>query len=68
MSFNSLSIIFGGKGVVSPASLLEISSAEGVVDGEYISDDLLLRRLPPLLLLPLLPSNIIFNGGGWVRK
>lgn len=59
MSLSSLSMVLGGRGVVSPASLLEISSAE--VDE---SDDLLLRKLPPVELL----SRIILSGGGWVRK
>ena len=63
MSLSSLSIVLGGNGVVNPANLFEISSAE-VRDGEEVSDDLLLRRLPPVEL----PSRIIFNGGGWVRK
>ena len=55
--------MFGGNGVVNPASLLDISSAE-VEDGDDMSEDLLLRRLPPVELL----SVSIFNGGGWVRK
>ena len=63
MSLSSLSIVFGGRGVVSPASLVDISSAE-VDDGKDVSDDLLLLKLPPVELL----SRIIFRGGGWVRK
>ena len=63
MSLSNLSIVLGGSGVVSPASLVEISSAE-VDDGKDVSDDLLLRKLPPVELL----SRIIFRGGGWVRK
>ena len=72
ISFSSLSMVFGGKGVVSPASLLHISSLvdadaggdRGMEDRVESSEDLLLRLLPPTLL----PSRIVFNGGGWVKK
>ena len=60
MSFSNLSMVLGGNGVVKPANLVDISSA----DAEEMSEDLLLLRLPPVEL----PSKIIFNGGGWVRK
>ena len=63
MSFNNLSIVLGGNGVVNPANFVEMSSAE-VDDGDEMSDDLLLLRLPPVELL----SKIMFKGGGWVRK
>ena len=63
MSFSNLSIVLGGNGDVNPASLFDISSAE-VDEGDEISDDLLLRRLPPVELL----SAIMFSGGGCVRK
>ena len=63
MSFSSLSMVLGGNGVVNPANLVEMSSAD-VEEGEEMSEDLLLLRLPPVEF----PSKIIFNGGGWVRK
>ena len=61
MSFSNLSIVLGGNGDVKPANLFDISSVD---EGEEMSEDLLLRRLPPVELL----SAIMFNGGGWVRK
>ena len=63
MSFSNLSIVLGGNGVVNPASLVDMSSAD-VDEGDDISDDLLLLRLSPVEL----PSKIMFRGGGWVRK
>jgi hypothetical protein len=59
MSFSSLSMVLGGNGVVNPANLVEMSSAD-VEEGEEMSEDLLLLRLPPVEF----PSKIIFNGGG----
>ena len=56
-------MVLGGNGVVKPANFVEMSSAE-VDDGDEMSDDLLLLRLPPVELL----SKIMFKGGGWVRK
>ena len=59
MSLSNLLIVFGGNGVVNPASLLEMSSDD--------SDDLLLRRLLPVPVEQL-PSIIMLRGGGWVKK
>ena len=56
-------MVLGGNGVVNPANFVDISSAD-VDDGEDMSDDLLLLRLPPVELL----SKIMFKGGGCVRK
>ena len=66
MSFSSLSIVLGGNGVVSPASLFEMSSVVDADESKEMSDDLLLL----ILLSPFEPSKIfiMFMGGGWVKK